>query len=80
MAIKFNMFLESLFNAGQTWHKETLATLQLNIVEFLQDETRDLPAMAEAELFYKHVAELQCAELALTEKLNRLATQKRQGN
>ena len=74
------MFLESLFRAGQTWHEETLTTLQLNIVEFLQDETRDLPAMAEAELFYKDVAELQCAELALTEKLNRLTIQTTQGN
>jgi ubiquinone biosynthesis protein UbiJ len=74
------MLLESLFRAGQTWHEETLATLQLNVVEFLQDETHDLPATAEAELFYKHVAELQCSELALTEKLNRLTTQKTQGN
>ncbi len=80
VAIKFNMFLETLLRAGQAWHEETFATLQLNIIEFLQDETRDLPAMEEAELFYKHVAELQCAELVLTEKLNRLTTQKTQGN
>ena len=74
------MFLETLFRTGQSWQEKTLATLQLNVIEFLQDETRDLPAMAEAELFYQHVAELQCFELALTEKLNRLTTQKMQGN
>jgi ubiquinone biosynthesis accessory factor UbiJ len=69
------MFLESLFRAGQTWHEETLATLQLNVVEFLQDETRDLPAMVEAEMFYEQVTKLQHDELALTEKLNRLTVQ-----
>lgn len=74
------MFLESLFRAGKTWHEETLATLQLNAVEFLQDETRDLPAITEAEIFYQHVSKLKCAELALTERLNQLTTQKTQGN
>lgn len=74
------MFFETLFRAGQTWHEETLATLQLNIVEFLQDETRDLPALAEAELFYEQVALLQRDVLALTEKLNHLTAQTTQGN
>ncbi|MDD5229535.1 MAG: hypothetical protein PHN45_01485 [Methylococcales bacterium] len=73
------MFLEKLIRAGQAWHEETLATLQLNVVEFLQDETRDLPAMAEVELFYEQIAKLQCAELALSEKLNRLTVQITQG-
>lgn len=74
------MLIEKLLRAGQTWHEETLATLQLNVAEFLQDETRDLPALAEAELFYAQVALLQRDELALTEKLNRLTTQTAQGN
>jgi len=74
------LFLETLLRAGQSWHEETLATLQLNVVEFLQDETRDLPAMTEAEMFYEHVEELQRAECALAEKLNRLTTQMTQGN
>lgn len=68
------MFLETLFRAGQTWHEETLATLQMNIAEFLQDETRDLPASAEVEMFYQQVEKLHAAELVLTEKLNRLTT------
>ncbi|MEI7840986.1 MAG: hypothetical protein WCJ11_10830 [Methylococcaceae bacterium] len=74
------LFLETLFRAGQTWHEETLATLQLNVVEFLQDETRDLPATAEAEMFYEHVEKLQRAECVLAEKLNRLTAQMTQGN
>jgi ubiquinone biosynthesis protein UbiJ len=73
------MFLEKFIRAGQMWHKETLATLQLNMVEFLQDETRDLPAIAEVELFYEQIAKLQCDELALSEKLNQLTTQITQG-
>ncbi len=74
------MFFEKLFRAGQTWHEETLATLQLNIVEFLQDETRDLPALAEAELFYEQVTLLQNDVMALTEKLDHLTAQTPQGN
>lgn len=62
------------------WHEEILATLQLNIVEFLQDETRDLPATTEAEIFYEQVSKLQLDELTLTEKLNRLTAQTTEGN
>ncbi|MEI6747012.1 MAG: hypothetical protein WCL34_13695 [Methylococcaceae bacterium] len=74
------MVLESIFRAGQRWHEETLATLQLNIAEFLQDETRDLPSIIEAEMFYEQVTKLQCDELVLTEKLNRLTAQTTEGN
>lgn len=74
------MFFEKLLRAGQAWHEETVATLQLNIVEFLQDETRDLPALAEVESFYDQIALLQTDVLALTEKLNRLTAQTTQGN
>jgi ubiquinone biosynthesis protein UbiJ len=61
--------LETLFRAGQKWHEETLNTLQLNIVEFLQDETRDLPASAEVEMFYQQVAQLERDAMILEEKL-----------
>lgn len=52
------------------WHEETLKTLQLNIVEFLQEETRDLPAKIEVEMFYSQVAQLECDVKKLEEKLN----------
>ena len=66
------MILETLFNAGKSWHEETLRTLQLNVAEFLQEETRDLPANAEVEMFYKQVTELERDALILEEKLNQL--------
>ncbi len=66
------MILETLFNAGKSWHEETLRTLQLNVAEFLQEETRDLPANAEVEIFYKQVTELERDALILEEKLNQL--------
>lgn len=53
-----------------SWHDETLKTLQLNIVEFLQEETRDLPAKTEVELFYKQIMQLECDVKKLEEKLN----------
>ena len=63
------MMLETLFNAGKSWHEETLRTLQLNAVEFLQEETRDLPASAEAEMFYQQVAQLERDAQILDDKL-----------
>ncbi len=63
------MFLLTLFRA---WHEETLKTFQLNTVEFLQEETRDLPASAEAEMFYQQVTKLERDALFLEEKLNQL--------
>jgi ubiquinone biosynthesis protein UbiJ len=64
------MMLETIFNAGKTWHEETLKTLQLNIAEFLQEETRDLPASAEVEMFYSQVTKLECDVKKLEQKLN----------
>jgi ubiquinone biosynthesis protein UbiJ len=58
--------------ASYTWQQETLNTLQLNISEFLQDESRDLPATAEAELFFQHVDETRLDFDRLTQRLQRL--------
>lgn len=63
------MILEALFNAGKSWHEETLRTLQLNAVEFLQEETRDLPASTEVEVFYQQVAQLERDVQILDDKL-----------
>ncbi|GDX85376.1 hypothetical protein LBMAG43_14180 [Methylococcaceae bacterium] len=63
------MILEALFNAGKSWHEETLRTLQLNAVEFLQEETRDLPASTEVEMFYQQVAQLERDVQILDDKL-----------
>lgn len=66
------MMLETLFNAGKSWHEETLRTLQLNVAEFLQEETRDLPASAEVEMFYQQIAQLERDAQILEKKLNQL--------
>jgi ubiquinone biosynthesis protein UbiJ len=54
------------------WHEEMLKTLQLNIAEFLQEETRDLPAKTEVEMFYQQVTQLERDAIFLEEKLNQL--------
>jgi ubiquinone biosynthesis protein UbiJ len=77
-AIKFNMLLETLFQAGQAWHNETLATLKQNTLEFLQEETRDLPASAEVELFYAELADLTSDAQKLSDKIERLAASSNQ--
>ena len=78
MAIKSNMFLETLFHAGQAWHNETLATLKQNTLEFLQEETRDLPASAEVELFYAQLTNLVQDAQTLNDKIERLTAQLKQ--
>jgi ubiquinone biosynthesis protein UbiJ len=43
------------FRAGQSWGNDTLETLKLNITEFIQDETRDLPVGPELDIFFRQV-------------------------
>ena len=47
------------FRSGQDWGKETIETFKLNTAEFLQEETRDLPAKPEIDIFYQQVDELR---------------------
>jgi ubiquinone biosynthesis accessory factor UbiJ len=60
------MLLEKILD----WHNETLKTLQRNLAEFLQEETRDLPARAEVEWFNCQVEKLESDVKKLEEKLN----------
>lgn len=48
-----------VFRSGHGWGQESLRTLQLNTSEFLQDETRDLPAQPEVDIFFRKVDELR---------------------
>jgi ubiquinone biosynthesis protein UbiJ len=65
-----------------SWSQNSLTTLRLNLEEFLQEETRDLPAKLEAEQFFQQVdtcrndydrlkARIDRLEIAVT-KLTRL--------
>ncbi|MBM4207750.1 MAG: sterol-binding protein [Gammaproteobacteria bacterium] len=67
-AAKISRFLRS----GQVWSKETVETFKLNTAEFLQEETRDLPAKAEADLFYEEVDRLRNDADRLECRLDRL--------
>lgn len=49
----------NLFRNGQNWTEESINTFKLNCKEFLQEETRDLPAAAEADIFYQQVDEIR---------------------
>jgi ubiquinone biosynthesis protein UbiJ len=51
--------ISQFFRSGQEWSKETIETFKLNTSEFLQEETRDLPAKPEAGLFYQDVDRLR---------------------
>jgi ubiquinone biosynthesis accessory factor UbiJ len=62
------------FRSGREWTQQSLVTFRLNTEEFLQEETRELPAKAEADIFFADVdklaADVQRVE-RLIEKLNR---------
>ena len=60
------------FRNGQDWGKETVETFKLNAAEFLQEETRELPAKPEADLFYQAVDQLRTDVDRLQCRLDRL--------
>jgi ubiquinone biosynthesis protein UbiJ len=74
------MPLETLFHAGQAWHNETLSTLKQNMLEFLQEETRDLPASAEVDILYKQITDLVRDTQTLNDKIDGLLTQSTKNN
>ena len=61
-----------LFRAGQSWGKDSIETLKLNTAEFLQDETRDLPATPEIDIFFRQVDDTRTAYDRLQSRINRL--------
>jgi ubiquinone biosynthesis accessory factor UbiJ len=64
--------ISQFFRSGQEWGKETIKTFKLNTVEFLQEETRDLPAKPEIDIFYQQVDELRNASDRLNSRVERL--------
>lgn len=49
----------NIFRKGSRWTQQSIRTFELNLGEFLQEETRDLPAGPEADIFYRHVDQLR---------------------
>ncbi len=64
--------VSQFFRSGQEWGKETIETFKLNTAEFLQEETRDLPAKPEIDSFYQDVDELRTASDRLESRIERL--------
>jgi ubiquinone biosynthesis protein UbiJ len=62
----------NFFRAGTRWTRESIRTFELNLGEFLQEETRDLPAVPEAEIFYRQVDELRADFDRLNSRIERL--------
>ncbi len=62
----------NLFRSGKNWTLQSIETFRQNLEEFLQEETRDLPAKAEAEIFYRQVDELRSDFDRLQARIDRL--------
>lgn len=64
--------LVRMLRAGHAWRKELFENLRLDLAEYLQEETRDLPAPAEVDLFYREVDALHSAYERLEARMARL--------
>jgi len=52
---KFAQGLSSLLRGGRDWGRQSIDSFRQNLEEFLQEETRDLPAKPEAELLFQDI-------------------------
>jgi len=64
--------ISQFFRAGQNWSRDTIETFRLNLAEFLQEETRDLPAAPEIDIYYRQVDELRLDFDRLQSRISRL--------
>ncbi len=67
--------ISQFFRAGKDWSKESIETFRLNASEFLQEETRDLPAGPEVDIFYRQIDELRTDFDRLQNRIERLEKQ-----
>ncbi|NOT11965.1 MAG: sterol-binding protein [Methylococcaceae bacterium] len=61
-----------LFRTSQNWGKESLETLRLNVSEYLQEETRELPAGPEVDIFFHQADTLRTDCDRLQSRIERL--------
>jgi ubiquinone biosynthesis protein UbiJ len=45
----------NLFRSSRDWSQQSLTSFKLNLQEFLQEETRDLPAKPEADALFQQI-------------------------
>ncbi|MCH9696845.1 MAG: SCP2 sterol-binding domain-containing protein [Gammaproteobacteria bacterium] len=65
----------SLFSQGKRWFSEAGHAMQEDISEYLQEESRVLPAKPEAEMFFEDVDELRLDCERLEARIKRLQAQ-----
>jgi len=64
--------ISRFFRSGRDWSRDAIETFRLNLSEFLQEETRDLPAAPETDIFYRQVDELRTNFDRLQSRIERL--------
>jgi ubiquinone biosynthesis protein UbiJ len=64
--------ISNFLRVGQNWSQESINTFKLNTSEFLQEETRNLPAKPEMEIFYRQIDNLRTDFDRLQSKIERL--------
>jgi len=62
----------SFFRGGKSWGKDSIESFRLNAAEFLQEETRELPAGPEADIYYAQVDQLRTDFDRLQSRIERL--------
>ncbi len=60
------------FRNSSDWSQESIETFKLNLTEFLQEETRDLPSRPEIDIFFQQVDRLRSDYDRLNARLDRL--------
>ena len=65
----------NFFRSANQWQQESFKTVQLNISEFLQDETQDLPPAPEVNMLSQQIDQLKEDFDRLEARTNRLHTQ-----
>lgn len=71
---EFARRLSGLLRSSRAWSEHTLTSFRLNLEEFLQEETRELPAKPEAELLFQQIDTCRCDADRLKARIDRLLT------
>jgi ubiquinone biosynthesis protein UbiJ len=61
-----------LLRGGRDWTEQSMTRLRLNLEEFLQEETRELPAKAEAEIVFRAIDVCRADTDRLAARIERL--------
>jgi ubiquinone biosynthesis accessory factor UbiJ len=64
--------LGQLLRSKADWGKNAVETFKLNVTEYLQEESRDLPSQPEADIFYRNVDKLRADYDRLQVRMERL--------